>query len=488
MSESTKRPNVVLIVTDQWRGDCLGMAGHPAVETPYLDHHGHQGSLFHCAYTATPSCIAARAALMTGTSQKTHGRVGYRDGITWNYPTNIAKAFGDQGYQTHCVGKMHVHPARNNFGFDSIDLHDGYTHFERNRTERDLEMIDDYLPWVRERQRHESDHFDQGTSCNAYTPHPWDKDELLHPSAWITTRGADFLRRQDPTRPFFLKLSFHRPHPPLDPPQWCYDQYLNMDLPEPVIGDWAEELFGPAYNENNPHHPPKQWSADRIKRLRAAYYGQITFIDHQINRFCELLQEYGHNGNTIFCFVSDHGDMVGDHNLYAKTVAYEGSAHVPMLFFSPGSDLIPGGVQDADHVAELRDIMPTLLDAAGLDIPDEVEGQSLMPIMRGEDAVWRDYLHGEHMVHFAGIKSMHYIVTPTFKYIWCSGTGHEQLFDLANDRDELHDLAGKPEHQAKLEALRENLITELTGREEGFVADGKLVAGRDVSPVLSHIL
>lgn len=485
---SQAKPNVVLIVVDQWRGDCLGIDGHPVVETPYLDMHASNGSMFRRAYVATPSCIAARAGLLTGLSQKTHGRIGYRDGVPWNYPTSIAKAFGDQGYQTHCVGKMHVHPARNNFGFDSIELHDGYMHFGRDRTKYDLEKIDDYLPWLRERTRHDADYFDQGTHCNAYTPHPWDKEEILHPSAWIATRGADFLRRQDPTRPFFLKLSFHRPHPPLDPPQWCYDMYLNKDMPDPVVGDWADDVFGDAYNENHPMQPPKRWPIDRIKRLRAAYYGQMTFIDHQISRFVELLHEYGHHGNTIFCFVSDHGDMVGDHNLYAKSVAYEGSARVPLMFFSPGCNLIPKAMQDHDHVAELRDIMPTLLDAAGLDIPEAVEGKSLMPIMRGEQTDWREYLHGEHTVHVAGIKSMHYIVTPTFKYIWCSGTGREQLFDLANDKEERHDLSKQSAHQSKLTELRNHLITELTGREEGFVADGKLVTGQNVTPVLSHIL
>lgn len=488
MSTPKSRPNVVLIVVDQWRGDCLGIQGHPVVETPYLDLFANNGCMFDCAYTATPTCIAARAALLTGLSQKTHGRIGYKDGVNWNYPTSIAKSFSEQGYQTHCVGKMHVHPSRNNFGFDSVDLHDGYLHFGRDRTKEDLERNDDYLPWLRERDRHESDYFDQGTSCNGYTPHPWDKEEMLHPSAWITTRGGDFMRRQDPTRPFFLKLSFHRPHPPLDPPRWAYEQYMGQDIPAPVVGDWADDLMGDAYNENNPLHPPKRWPADRIKRIRAAYYGQLTFIDHQINRFVELLQEYGHHGNTVFCFVSDHGDMLGDHNIYAKSVGYEGSARVPMTFFSPHSDLIPSGVRDKEHVAELRDIMPTLLDAAGLDIPDEVEGKSLMPIMRGEETDWRDYLHGEHIYHYADIKSMHYIVTPTTKYIWCSGTGKEQLFDLANDRDELHDLSQSPDHAIQLSQMREHLIAELTGREEGHVADGKLVAGQDVSPVLSHIL
>src|SRR5690606_33388017 len=103
------RPNVVLICVDQWRGDCLGIEGHPCVETPYLDQFASNGSLFRRAYTATPTCIPARAALYTGLTQRTHGRVGYQDGVPWNYTVTIASAFHHQGYQTHCVGKMHVH-------------------------------------------------------------------------------------------------------------------------------------------------------------------------------------------------------------------------------------------------------------------------------------------------------------------------------------------------------------------------------------------
>ena len=480
-------PNVVLICVDQWRGDRLGVDGHPVVDTPYLDRLASTGCLFRRAYTATPSCIPARAALLTGLTQRTHRRIGYRDGVEWNYPVTIASAFRDQGYQTHCVGKMHVHPARQRMGFDSIDLHDGYLHFGRNRHQGDLALKDDYIPFLRQRAGFDADYFDQGTNCNAYTPHPWDKDESLHPSAWITTMGADFLRRRDPTQPFFLKLSFHRPHPPLDPPAWAYQQYLDADLPEPVVGDWVDNVFGDALNPHECMQAPRRWDKQKIRRARAAYYAQMTFIDHQISRFWEILGEYGQASNTILCFVSDHGDMLGDHHQYAKSVSYEPSARVPLFFASPGSQFIPRNIVDNEHVAELRDVMPTLLDAAGLNIPDTVEGQSLLPIMRGESTDWRAYLHGEHVLHFAGIRAMHYIVTANWKYIWHAGTGREQLFHLAEDPNELYDLAGRQAAAGKLFELRTHLIAELQGRPEGFVQSGQLAPGCDVDAVLSDI-
>ena len=128
--------------------------------------------------------------------------------------------------------------------------------------------------------------------------------------------------------------------------------------------------------------------------------------------------------------------------------------------------------------------MPTLLDCAGVPIPDGVEGRSLLPVARGENPDWRPYLHGEHVV--LG-QSMHWISEGRLKYIWFSGSGYEQLFNLKNDPQERHNLAPQLAHQPDLVRLRRALIVELTGREEGTVADGHLVAGRPVDPCLSFL-
>lgn len=113
-------------MTDQLRGDCLGIAGHPDVKTPYLDTLAANGVLFENAYSSCPSCIPARAALHTGLSQEKHGRVGYRDLVDFTYPHTMAGELSKAGYYTECIGKMHVHPLRNLMGFHHIELHDGY--------------------------------------------------------------------------------------------------------------------------------------------------------------------------------------------------------------------------------------------------------------------------------------------------------------------------------------------------------------------------
>ena len=130
------RPNVVLIMVDQWRGDCLSIDGHPVVQTPYLDQLALEGARFARAYSATPTCIPARAALFTGLTQRSHGRVGYQDGVPWDYAITLAGEFTRHGYQTQAVGKMHVYPERSQMGFQNVILHDGYLHYARRRRPR----------------------------------------------------------------------------------------------------------------------------------------------------------------------------------------------------------------------------------------------------------------------------------------------------------------------------------------------------------------
>ena len=475
------QPNVVLICVDQWRGDCLGSAGHPIVSTPYLDQLSLGGVRFTRAYTATPSCIPARASLYTGLSPRTHGRVGYQDGVPWDYPVTVASEFTRHGYQTEAIGKLHVYPERSQIGFQHVVLHDGYLHFARSRP-RNHALIDDYLPWLQQQVGIGADYFDHGLNCNSYVTRPWDKAEHLHPTNFIVTKAIEFLHRRDPRKPFFLYLGFHRPHPPLDPPAWAFEHYASLSLPLPPVGDWAH-LFAPYYTPRNPALLAGELPPHQLQRARAAYYGLITHIDHQINRFWETLTEFGEANNTVLCFVSDHGDMLGDHHLFRKSLGYEGSAHVPFLLRGPRNSAIPAGAT-CDAVVELRDVMPTLLDCAGLPIPDHIEGMSLLPIIRGDVERVRPYLHGEHTV--LG-QSFQWITDGHWKYVWFSGSGGEQLFDLKIDPNELHDLAQDPQYRSEVEAWRACLIRELAGREEGFTDGVQLLPGQQVRPVLQHL-
>ncbi|MCD6364914.1 MAG: arylsulfatase, partial [Planctomycetes bacterium] len=437
------------------------------------------------AYSATPSCIAARAATYTGLSQESHGRVGYKDGVTWNYPVTLAGEFTAGGYQTQAIGKMHVYPQRSQMGFQNVILHDGHLHFSR-RHSANIESVDDYLPWLREHDERTADYFDHGVNCNSYVARPWDKQEYLHPTNWIVTQGIDFLRRRDTRKPFLLYLSFHRPHPPYDPPAWAFEQYVGQSMPPVPRGDWLDAFDC----ERDPHRPDAfvdEIDPRLLHRARAGYYGHMTHIDHQINRFLEALDDYSLSDNTYVCFMSDHGEMLGDHDMFRKGYPYEGSARVPLILRGPkDSGIVRGGVYD--QVVAPRDIMPTLLDCASLEIPSSVEGKSFLPIARGEGGKLREYLHGEH-TRRGGSQSLHWLTDGLEKYIWFSDTGMEQLFDLQEDPQENCDLARHKASAGRVERWRERMIETLSGREEGFCdgAEHKLIAGRAVSPTLSFL-
>lgn len=477
------RPNIILIQVDQWRADCLSIAGHPVVHTPTLDALALDGARFTRAYSSTPVCIPARAALMTGLTARSHGRVGYEDRVPWNYRTTLAGEFTRHGFQTEAVGKLHVFPERACIGFEHVVLHDGYGLQWRKR-HRDVGDVDDYLPWLRAHtSRPDVDDFEHGIHCNSHVARPWPHAEYLHPTNWVTMHGIDFLRRRDTTRPFFLYLSYHRPHPPYDPPAWAFEQFLHHAMPPPPVGDWADRF--------EPWDDP--FRADTIRgilrpeilqRARAGYYGHLAHIDQQINRFFWALRERDLWSNTWICFTSDHGELLGDHHLFRKSLPYEGSARVPLLLRGPISAGVgPGTVSNA--VAEQRDIMPTLLDAAGISAPTGIDGRSLLECARNQAATVREYLHGETATHGGSVQ---WLTDGHEKYIWFSDDGQEQLFDLKADPHELHDLNRSADAAvpARLARWRVRLVEMLTGSEEGFVCDGMLVSGRSVKATLSH--
>ena len=472
------RPNVVLICVDQWRGDCISANGHPDVHTPTLDQLSHTGAVFDKAYSATPTCVPARVSLMTGLKAETHGRVGYADGITFNVEETLPRAFREAGYHTQAIGKMHYWPERGRIGFDDVILHDGYLHASRDR-HRPIEEFDDYVPWLREQagEPARADYIDNGVSCNSIVARPWDKKESLHPTNWAVTQAERWLYRRDPTVPFFLYLSFHRPHAPLDPPQWAFDKYTSKQLTPPVRGDWTGRL-DPLRRNFDPEAHVAEYRQDMVDEARAGYYGLMTHVDHQISRLLQILGEFQLTENTIVAFTSDHGDMMGDHGMWRKGYAYEGSSHVPFLLSGPG---IPAGAR-SDAVVELRDIMPTLLEAAGIPIPETVEGHSTLALLHDPTSPWRDYLHGEHYIFE---QSMQWIVSTRYKYIWWSSDGYEQFFDLEQDPGEEVNIAGDASQVGVLEVHRLQLVRALAGREEGYVADGALVAGRPASPTLA---
>ena len=275
--------------------------------------------------------------------------------------------------------------------------------------------------------------------------------------------------------------SYLRPHPPFDAPQYYFDLYKDRKLEPPAAGDWESagllESQGRVFDSKcGPSDP------ELIRQAQTGYYACITHLDHQIGRLIQALVEYGLYDDTLIFFTSDHGEQLCDHHFFRKSLPYEGSSRIPLIL-SGGCRLLPGirPGSTCHSLAELRDIMPTLLDFAGVPVPEEVDGKSLLPLTAHPGDSVRSYLHGEHEY---GTLSSQWIVTPTDKFIWFTETGREQYFRLCPDRRELHDEIGVPEYRERIGFLRRLLIKELQDRPEGFTDGVSLIPGRPYRPFL----
>lgn len=446
-----RKPNILLISSDHHRGDCLSSLGHSAVMTPQLDQLSFEGVKFTRAYSTCPACIPARQMIMTGRDSYGFGLHHYNEGteIPPSFPT-LQSLLTASGYQSQAIGKMHLFPQRCRYGFENMILCEEGRRLDGMRR-------DDY-EWHLEERGFSGLAWAHGIGNNQAAARTWHLPEELHSTNWITREGCKFLERKDPRKPFFLWISYTKPHPPYVPPQAYRQIYAEREIPEPAIGKWLDESPIPlcildSWSGRNIDLVDRQ---ERINIIRA-YYGLITQIDHQIGFLLGDLREHGLLDNTFILYFSDHGDLMWDHGGMFKAALYEGSARVPLIirphagFEWERYDMHPG-LSYTSPVA-LYDIMPTLLEIAGAKHPTDIEGIPLFPKHR------RELLFGDY-------NGDHFVTDGRLKYIWHRTGGIEQLFDLENDPKEEHNL----EHEEKRKTFRKLLLRFLKGKDP--IADG----------------
>jgi arylsulfatase A-like enzyme len=471
-----KKPNIVLIMTDQHRGDCLSADGHPDVRTPNLDAWAARGIRFRSAYTPAPICCPARRSVMTGCSPARDGCLDNTRHRIRNPESTLPNLLRGAGYQTASIGRnMHQYPEYKRYGFE-INEHDPYqdyystAHIDLRAQSANGKLQQSFYSKVYAKGGRRGYHWphmmEHGISTDGYTTRPWPHDEKYHETVFSVNKAIEFVDRRDHDDPFFMYVGFTAPHPPLVPPAYYFNRYKDRTLSEPAEGKWMQSLFAESLAAlgQGPYSGKAPAQDDLLDDARAAYYGSIQHIDDQLLRLITRLSQEGEP--TLVIFTSDHGEQLGDHGLFRKCRPYQGSVRIPLVCFSIGCDSLNKHLV-VDTPVSLIDLLPTLCDWAGIDYPDHVEGESLAGLIETGAPLSRTQVHSEMNAVFEH-DGFHLLVETRYKYIRFSQTGRELLFDLQNDPNELNDLSNAEDLREHLNRFRIALAEHLKGRPEGF--------------------
>jgi len=414
--------NILVLMTDQQRHDALGCSGNTTVKTPRLDALASSGVRFDQACAATPICIASRHSFMTGRRASRHGWVANHrlPGPPLEWPT-LMTLLRHAGYHTHAVGKMHF-----------LGRHYGLVQHERMEECISARIDDDYLQYLAKngvRTR-----FPQGhRNLLYYQPQTCGIPEEHSQNAWVARQAIHCLRehrRYRGEQPLFLWASWIAPHPPFAPCEPYDSIYEDEEIPFPVFANRPlVEMPSPTW----PHRgrlDGAHLDEDRMRRIRSLYYGQVTHVDHCMGQVLDALDELNMEEDTVVLYLSDHGDMLGDHGLSQKNVPYEPSVRVPLVLRWPGRT-------DAGRVCHdlvgLTDLLPTFLRGLGLTYPktlpplpgEDLLGEQGGGLVQERDGYVVDF--GDGPLRWVSLR------TKTCKYVLWAAGGWEELYDLKAD-------------------------------------------------------
>ncbi len=473
MPELPDNPNIVLLYVDQMRADAMRCAGNMAIETPNLDRLAAEGVRFTECVTTTPVCIAARYHLLTGRRSGETGRFANNSPTPEPVLDTLPAMLGLAGYHNYSLGKMHFRPTRRHYG-----LHHREVMGELPTWNQD----DDYLKFLKEHgwgHKREIHGVRNLLYCQPQTsPLP----QEMHGSWWIGDRMVDFLR-ENHNRRFFAWLGFIGPHPPYNMPEPWASMYRNEDMPFPIDVNRDEATMPLVLRMLRSYSDYDNASDERFRRVVALYYAAVSLIDHQVGRVLDTLDELGIADNTMVVFTGDHGEMLGDYRTCQKMNPYEQSVHVPMIMRWP-ERLAAGEV--CDHLVSCTDILPTFMDAAGYSHPmlDTIEGMSLLGRDRGGHAQPRS-----EFVSDLGNGASRWLSLrrPPLKYNYYCDSGWEELYNLQDDPQELHNLLleGAPGARAEADDMRGALVQweVANGLPEGSMAGNDFRNYEQTEPV-----
>ncbi len=435
LDERSKRPNIVCFVGEGLRWDEFSAMGNPLLHTPNMDRIGREGCTFRNAFVVNALCLPSRATMLTGMYSHTTGAVSNVEGkIPERFPL-VSDLLQKAGYETAFLGKSHIEGALMEHNWDY------YFGF--------VGQADYYRPKITE------------GANGKYQPAKQYEGEYV--DTLLTKKAVEWLQ-QKRTKPFCLFLWFYAPHAPFYRPKDMVNDFNGVPIPKPATFD--EDLQG------YPGKPRAVADADdkigysevfsddprSLEELVKNHYVGVQDNDRNVGMIWQELERQKIADNTAILLSSDHGFFLGEHHLYDKRLMYEPSIRVPMMVRYPGE--VKAGSTREEMVLNL-DIAPTLLDIAGVPVPPEMQGKSMLPLAEGKSApTWRkDWLYEYYEYPgFENVKPCRGVRTERYKLIHFFTDPQEfELYDLKEDPNEMHNLYGKPGYEHLTAHLKERL-------------------------------
>jgi choline-sulfatase len=438
-----RRPHLLLLMSDQHHPGMLGCTGDAHVATPWLDSIASAGVVLENCYCSHPLCVPSRMSFLTSRHSHQLQCWGNDDSLGSNTAT-LAHSLGIAGYRTVLCGRMHFVGGDQCHGFGERLLGDVSSgHLGHNRAEYRFRGF-----------------FGERESLDC--PGPGPAHDLVYDQA-VAAEACRLIRDHDESgdpRPLCLVVGFYSPHDPYRVYQRYYERYAAVDDPP---ADPLGEALHPLFRARREHSRYAAVSPENVRRARAAYRGKVTFLDDQIGMILESFRASRMADDSLTVYLSDHGEMLGEHGLWAKNTFHEAAVRTPCLLAGPR--LLPAGRRFPSPMS-LLDVVPTLLDAAGADPLPGQQGQSLWSALTGvDDAAWPEQVLAE-VIAPGGAPGRMIRCGPWKLSCFPGQTLECQLFNLECDPGELCDGAADPANAALVQELRDRL------HADGWAADG----------------
>jgi len=502
--------NILFITADQWRGDCLSALGHAHVKTPNLDSLAADGVLFKRHYAQASPCGPSRTCLYTGMYLQNHRSLLNGTPLDARH-TNVALESRKAGYKPALFGYTDISLDPRHF-----DITDGYEGVLPG-VERAVHLNSVFEPWFVQLKdkgyevptddpmnifRPQVDYPGAGDKGRTFAPTVYRAEDSN--TAFLVDETIDYVSTQK-DNPWFVHLSFLSPHPPFVAPEPFHDMYDADEMPLPVRHDspetegaqhpWLDHLLhnqqGTSFTVGSEPRDRLSLSDQEVRQIKGTYYGMMSEVDAQIGRLMEHLKRTGAYNDTMIIFTSDHGENMGDHWAFSKYTYFEHTFHIPLIIRDPSSVANQARGTTVGAFSESVDVMPTILDGIGVEIPVQCDGRSLLPFCRGKPGEnphgWRQEYHAEFDLRSPygvdedpplGLRMKQCLVNiirgERYKYVHFAALP-ALFFDLENDPDEFNDLAGDPAYQQELLEYASKMLSWRMEHDEPALTDLHLV-------------